>query len=32
MERWIEAATDHGVNTFIFDWYWFNNGPFLEGC
>ena len=32
MERWIELATDHGVNTFIFDWYWFNNGPFLEGC
>ncbi len=32
MERWIEAATDHGVNTFIFDWYWFDEGPFLEGC
>lgn len=28
MERWIEAATEHGINTFIFDWYWFNNGPF----
>ena len=32
MERWIDAATDHGVNTFIFDWYWFDGGPFLEGC
>jgi hypothetical protein len=32
MERWIEAATAHGVNTFIFDWYWFDGGPFLEGC
>lgn len=32
MERWIDAATDHGVNTFIFDWYWFNDGPFLESC
>ena len=32
MERWIDLATDHGVNTFIFDWYWFNNGPFLESC
>lgn len=32
MERWIDTATEHGVNTFIFDWYWFNNGPFLEGC
>jgi hypothetical protein len=30
MEKWINAATDHGVNTFIFDWYWFDNGPFLE--
>ena len=32
MERWIDTATEYGVNTFIFDWYWFNNGPFLEGC
>ncbi len=31
MEKWIDAATDHGVNTFIFDWYWFDKGPFLEG-
>ena len=30
MEKWIDAATDHGVNTFIFDWYWFDKGPFLE--
>lgn len=30
MEKWIDAATDHGVNTFIFDWYWFGEGPFLE--
>jgi hypothetical protein len=30
MERWIDAATDHGVNVFIFDWYWFGDGPFLE--
>ena len=30
MEKWIDAATDHGVNTFIFDWYWFDQGPFLE--
>jgi len=30
MERWIDAATDHGVNVFIFDWYWFDDGPFLE--
>lgn len=30
MEKWIDAATDHGVNVFIFDWYWFDSGPFLE--
>lgn len=30
VERWIDVATEHGVNTFIFDWYWFDDGPFLE--
>lgn len=30
MEKWIDAATGHGVNVFIFDWYWFDGGPFLE--
>ena len=30
MEKWIDVATDHGINTFIFDWYWFDEGPFLE--
>jgi hypothetical protein len=30
MEKWIDAATVHGVNVFIFDWYWFDEGPFLE--
>lgn len=30
MEKWINAATSHGVNVFIFDWYWFDEGPFLE--
>ncbi len=29
-EQKIKAATDHGVNTFIFDWYWFDGKPFLE--
>ena len=29
-EQKINAATDHGVNVFIFDWYWFNGQPFLE--
>ena len=22
----------HGVNVFIYDWYWFDGMPFLEGC
>lgn len=26
----IEAATDHGVNTLIFDWYWYDGKPYLE--
>ncbi|MBI4979197.1 MAG: glycoside hydrolase family 99-like domain-containing protein [Spirochaetes bacterium] len=32
MEMQIEAAVDHGVNTFIYDWYWYDGMPFLEGC
>ena len=30
MEQKIQAAADHGVNVFIFDWYWYENQPFLE--
>ncbi|MEK7718890.1 MAG: glycoside hydrolase family 99-like domain-containing protein [Bacteroidota bacterium] len=30
MEKMINAATDHGVNVFIFDWYWYDGKPFLE--
>ena len=32
VERWIDAAVSHGVNTFIYDWYWFMNGPYLESA
>ena len=32
MEMEIEAATSHGVNVFIYDWYWYDNQPFLEQC
>ena len=32
MERQIEEATKHGVNVFIYDWYWFDDRPFLENC
>ncbi|NLF38019.1 hypothetical protein GX586_01150 [bacterium] len=30
METKIDAAAAHGVNVFIFDWYWYGNQPFLE--
>ena len=29
-EKIIDTALEYGVNTFIFDWYWFDNRPFLE--
>ncbi|OGV36771.1 MAG: hypothetical protein A2X48_17405 [Lentisphaerae bacterium GWF2_49_21] len=32
MEKKIDIAADHGVNIFIFDWYWYGNKPFLEDC
>jgi hypothetical protein len=30
--RQIDAAADHGIDTFIFDWYWYEDGPFLNGA
>ena len=32
VEKWIDAATDHGVNVFVYDWYWYDGGPFLESA
>jgi hypothetical protein len=32
VEKWIEAAIDHGVNIFVYDWYWYDEGPFLESA
>ncbi|HUX97334.1 MAG TPA: glycoside hydrolase family 99-like domain-containing protein [Bacteroidales bacterium] len=32
VEKWIDVATDHGVNIFIYDWYWYDEGPFLESA
>ena len=32
MEFQIEEATRHGVNVFIYDWYWYENRPYLENC
>ena len=32
MEMEINCAHRHGVNVFIYDWYWYDNRPFLENC
>ncbi len=32
MEMEIREALDHGVNVFIYDWYWYDRRPFLEQC
>ena len=32
MEKQIDAAAYHGVNVFIYDWYWYDHRPFLEQC
>lgn len=32
VERWIDLALGHGVNVFVYDWYWFDDGPFLESA
>jgi hypothetical protein len=29
-EMRIGAAADHGITAFIYDWYWYEDGPFLE--
>ena len=26
----IDVAADHGIDVFLFDWYWYDDGPFLE--
>jgi hypothetical protein len=30
MAQKINAASKHGVDVFIFDWYYYNDGPFLQ--
>ena len=32
VEKWINTALEYGVNTFVYDWYWFDNKPFLESA
>jgi len=31
MARRIDAAADSGITCFLFDWYWHDTGPFIEG-
>lgn len=30
MAKKIDAASDHGIDAFIFDWYWYEDGPYLQ--
>ena len=32
VEKWIRTALKYGVNTFVYDWYWFMDYPYLEGA
>jgi|WetSurMetagenome_2_1015567.scaffolds.fasta_scaffold00001_499 hypothetical protein len=32
MKLKINAAADHGIDCFIFDWYMYEDGPFLNRC
>lgn len=32
MQKKIDAAADNGVSAFIFDWYWYEDGPFLQNA
>ena len=32
MAKKIETASSHGIDAFIFDYYWFSEGPYRERC
>ena len=32
MAQKIDAAADHAIDVFLFDWYWYETGPFLYGA
>jgi len=32
MKRACDTAQAHGIDAFLFDWYWYDNGPFLNGA
>ncbi|WNR45965.1 glycosyltransferase WbsX family protein [Paenibacillus roseipurpureus] len=31
-EKQITAAADHAIDVFIYDWYWYSGGPFLNAA
>jgi hypothetical protein len=31
MAKKIDAAAEHGIDSLLFDWYWYEHGPYLEG-
>lgn len=30
MRKKIDVAVNHGIDSFIFDWYWYDDGPYLN--
>ena len=32
VEKWIQTALEYGVNTFVYDGYWFDHYPYLESA
>ena len=32
MAKKISAAAEYGIDNFIFDWYWYEDGPYLQRC
>ncbi|MCQ3035234.1 MAG: glycoside hydrolase family 99-like domain-containing protein [Bacilli bacterium] len=32
MEKKIKAMKDHAITNVLFDWYWYEDGPFLNKC
>lgn len=32
MDKKINCAADHGIDAFIFDWYYYEDGPFLQNA
>lgn len=32
VEKWINTALEYGVDTFVYDWYWFDHYPYLESA